>query len=401
MTLWQLALKSLGSRKLVVTLLLLSIGLSTTLLVGVEKIKTSARTSFSSSISGTDLIVGSRSGDLQLLLYTVFRVGKPVATMSWESVQAIAKMPTVDWVIPISLGDSHRGFSVVGTTRTYFDVFEYGKKKSLLFANGHAFSEVSDVVIGAAVAAKLGYTIGDRLYLSHGTGSATMAHDQHVFSVTGILASTGTPVDHSVHVSLDAITALHQPKDTPILAPKTVTGCFVKLRSKLAIFSVQRTIIDQFNEPLSAIIPGVALTQLWASISTIDQAFFVITILVTLVAFIGLLLALFMSLSQRQRELALLRAMGCHPSQVFILLILEALLITVGGVGFGFGLLLASGTLLSPILEGKLGLSVTLHQIGFGELGWGLLIVLFGSLISTIPAFLAYRKRGIGGMLGS
>ena len=250
-SLFKLTVKSVLSRKLVFSLLVVSIALSSMLLIGVQKIKQSAKESFSHSISGTDLIIGSRSGDIQLLLYTVFRQGQAIANMSWASVEAIASFPEVKWVVPVSLGDSHRGYPVLGTSVAYFDYYRFGRKQSLSFRQGERFASSFDVVLGSEVAQKLGYELGKKIYLAHGiTKGRLPVHKQHSFTVVGILARTGTPVDKTLHIPLAGMTALHlSPKKrgdlsfhlTPLsetqLQPDSVTGCLVGLKSKLAISS--------------------------------------------------------------------------------------------------------------------------------------------------------------------
>ena len=104
---------------------MLAIAVSIALLLGVEKVRTGARQSFADTISGTDLIVGARSGSLNLLLYSVFRIGNATNNITWESYQDIAARPEVAWIVPLSLGDSHRGFRVLGTTPDYFQHYKY------------------------------------------------------------------------------------------------------------------------------------------------------------------------------------------------------------------------------------------------------------------------------------
>ena len=393
-SLFKLTLKSIVSRKLTTLLLILSIGLSSMLLIGIQKIKKSAKESFSYSISGTDLIIGARSGDIQLLLYTVFRKGTPIANMSWSSVNKIRKFSEIEWLIPVSLGDSHRGYPVVGTSRDYFKHYQYGKKKSLILQEGTPFNHIFSVVLGAEVAKKLGYTLNDRLYLSHGLAKGNLPlHKNTPFHVVGILNPTGTPVDKTVHITLEGMTALHRSKNkVSNLTPQSITGCFVGLKSKFSIFAVQKRVIDWPDEPLMAIIPGVSLSRLWHSVSTIDTAFLMISMLVVMITFIGLLLALFLSLQQRRRELAILRTMGAHPSQLFILLMLESLLITLSGVVLGIVLMVTVGKILTPFLEDKMGLILTLNTLSSTELYLALSIVVFGVVTSFIPALLAYRK---------
>ena len=125
MTVVRLALQSLRNRWLTALLTVLAIAVSVVLLLGVEKIRTGAKASFANTISGTDLIVGARSGGIQLLLYSVFRIGNATNNMTWRSYEEIAKRKEVAWIVPLSLGDSHRGFRVLGTTKNYFDHYKY------------------------------------------------------------------------------------------------------------------------------------------------------------------------------------------------------------------------------------------------------------------------------------
>lgn len=403
MSLIRLTLKSILSRKLTSVLLILSIGLSTMLLLGVQKIKVSAKRSFSYSISGTDLIVGTRAGDIQLLLYTVFRQGQPVANISWESIKAIRDFPEVDWVVPVSLGDSHRGYPVLGTSKGYFQHYKYGKKKPLTIQQGRPFQTTFEAVLGSDVAKQLGYTPGTDIYLSHGVAKGRLPlHDHRPFQVVGILKPTGTPVDKTVHIPLEGMTALHvdprQLPDKSALIPSSVTGGFIGLHSKFSIFNVQRRITDWPDEPLMAIIPGVSLSRLWNSISSIDTALFIITFMVIIIAFIGLLSALFMSLHQRRRELAILRTMGAHPLQLALLLTLESVIITVSGVTGGLLLIAISGYFIMPILEDNLGLILSVNSFTLSELYLILGIIAFGVITSFVPALLAYRKGLSGGV---
>ena len=128
--------------------------------MGVEHIRSQSKQSFNSTVSGVDLIVGARTGSLNLLLYSVFRLGSPTNNIDWETYQQISYNAKVAWSIPISLGDSHKGFRVMGTTTDYFKYFSYGKKRQLEFSRGKPFEHVFDVVLGAQVAKKLGYQLG-------------------------------------------------------------------------------------------------------------------------------------------------------------------------------------------------------------------------------------------------
>ena len=127
----RLALKSLVNRWVTALLTIATIAASVVLLLGVEEVRTGARQSFADTISGTDLIVGARSGALNLLLHSVFRIGNATNNITWETYQDIAKRPEVAWIVPLSLGDSHRGFRVLGTENSYFEHYRYRRGQHL------------------------------------------------------------------------------------------------------------------------------------------------------------------------------------------------------------------------------------------------------------------------------
>ncbi len=208
--LFSVAYQSLRYRIGGVMLAIAAVAISVFVLLSVEHVRHEARSSFASTVSNVDLIVGARTGEINLLLLSIFRIGTPTANVAWESVEAIAEQPNVEWVVPISLGDSHKNFRVVGTTAEFFDRYMYGQSQPLTFQVGQRFDETSDVVVGSRVAAELGYALGDELILSHGMADTSFTHhDQVSFSITGLLAPTGTPVDNALFVSLEAIEAIH------------------------------------------------------------------------------------------------------------------------------------------------------------------------------------------------
>lgn len=204
MYLLRLALASLANRRFTAFLTAFAIALSVCLLLAVERVRTEARASFASTISGTDLIVGARSGSVNLLLYSVFRIGNATNNIRWDSFQHYAQDPRVKWAIPISLGDSHRGYRVMGTTADYFSHYQYGRRQHLELSQGREFaSDPFEVVLGAEVAEALHYKLGDKLVLAHGVAAISLVkHDDKPFTVVGVLKRTGTPVDRTLHISL-------------------------------------------------------------------------------------------------------------------------------------------------------------------------------------------------------
>jgi putative ABC transport system permease protein len=410
----KLAWKSLMNRKATAILTIMTVAISVVLLLGVERIRTQAKDSFANTISGTDLIVGGRSGQVNLLLYSVFRIGNATNNIDWKSYQEFANHRAVDWTIPISLGDSHKGFRVMGTNHSYFEHYKYGSKQPLTFSDGKEFNNLFETVLGSDVAKQLGYNIGSEIIIAHGISDVGFSrHDNLPFKVVGILEPTGTPVDKTVHVSLEAIEAIHvgwesgarlgpTPKaedlKTKDFQPKQITAMLVGLKSRIQTFALQRQINTYPKEPLSAIMPGVALHELWGMMSVAEQALMAVSGFVVVAGLLGMLSSLLTSLQERRREMAILRAMGARPRHVFSLLISEASLLTFAGILTGIAGLYSILALLQPIIQQSYGIHLTLTALSPYE--WLLLglVQCAGIVIGFIPAFRAYRQSLSDGM---
>ena len=399
-----LASKSLVNRRATALLTVMSIAVSVALLSAVERVRTDAQTSFSNTISGTDLIIGARSGELNLLLYSVFRIGSPTNSISWASYKEIANRREVAWTIPLSLGDAHRGYRVVGTNADYFAHYKYAGQRLLEFADGEGFTAATDAVIGAEVAAGLGYTVGESIVVSHGLGDVSfVSHDDNPFTVSGILARTGTPVDRSVHVSLEGIDLMHG-IDVPDLGitgaeyePQDITSALVGLKSRVAIFTLQRFINESEKEALMAVIPGVALQQLWGLIGVAETALFGVSAMVVLAGVLGLLTTLLVSLNERRREMAVLRAVGARPAHVFVLLLTEAGILGVAGGLSGLALVQLAVLVARPWAQTEVGIQLS---VGFRPFDLYILggIVVLAVVTSCIPAWRAYRNSLADGL---
>lgn len=409
-----LAWKSLSNRKTTAFLTILTVAISVILLLGVERIRTQAKNSFANTISGTDLIVGARSGQVNLLLYSVFRIGNATNNIDWKSFEEFSQKPAVDWAIPISLGDSHRGFRVMGTTQAYFDHYKYGQKQHLEMAKGKPFTHLFETVLGSDVAKTLGYTIGTEVIIAHGIADVGFArHDNLPFKVVGILAPTGTPVDKTVHVSLNAIEAIHvgwesganlggNPSAEQLakadLHPEQITAFMLGLKSKIQTFSLQRQINTYAKEPLSAILPGIALHELWGMMSVAEQALLAVSGFVVIAGLLGMLSSLLTSLQERRREMAILRAMGARPRHIFVLLVSEATALTLAGIVTGVVGLYALLIVITPVVQQMYGINIELNLLTVHE--WTLLALVLGAgvMIGFIPAFRAYRQSLADGM---
>ncbi len=411
----RLALKSLWNRRQTALLTFVAITLSVALLLSVDRVRSDAHTSFANTISQTDLIVGARSGSMQLLLYSVFRMGSPTNNITWESYQDIADHDAVQWTVPLMLGDAYRGYPVLGTSAVYFDHYRYARGESLALAEGERFDDLYDAVLGARVAEELEHALGDEIVISHGGGDVSFRdHDDKPFTVAGILEPTGTPVDRTVHISLEGFEALHvdwrggapmpgQSIDADEarerdLTPSSITAALVGLESRMDTFAVQRYVNNYREEPLLAILPGVALQELWDLMAVAERALLAVSGFVVLVGLIGMTTALLAGLNERRREMAILRATGARPGQIFGLLVSEAVALALAGAAAGLALLYLGLWLLRPWVAAEYGLFLEMAPPSPRE--WALLggVVGAGFVLGAVPAWRAYRQSIADGL---
>jgi putative ABC transport system permease protein len=461
----QLALRSLRNRRLTTILTVLSIALSVALLVGVETVRRGIRESFAGTIRGTDLIVGARGGSQQLLLSSIFGLGSPAGSIEWDTYQKWARHPAVKWTIPISLGDSYYGYRVVGTTSAFFEHYKYRNDGRVTAAEGRLLEGDKDVVVGIEVAKARKLGLGSEVTLTHGLrGTGISDHEEHPFTVVGILARTSTPIDRSVFITLEGIEGMHegmpaespdgwaQPKFAPLQRPGSsapatppagtptvmpgaeppppaaaatpaittmpgaeppppspgaqampgadthadhdhkLTAFLLGAKARAASLMLQRQMNTDRVEPLTAILPAVALTELWRSIGYAEDGARIITGAVLLVGLLGMLVALYSTLQERRREMAILRSLGAGPGRIAALLVLESgLLAFLGAV---VGLVLVYGLLFvgQGLAETHFGvyIPITAPQ----TLEWFYLggVVVAGILVGLIPAWRAYRN---------
>lgn len=393
---WNVAWRSLAQRKASVLLTVAALAVSVLVLVGIEHLRQNARTGFARTVAGTDLIVGARTGDINLLLYAVFRLGNASNNIAWRSYEEIAALPDVAWTIPLSLGDSHRGYKVLATNQNYFSHFRYGSDQTLVLVQGTPFDGLQQVVLGAEVARRLGYQLGDQLVLAHGAASTSFTlHDAHPFEVVGIFAPTGTPVDQTLHISLESMEVIHrQGKEIPALEqlqPRSITAVMVGLKSRIKVFQVQRLINQYRGEPLQAILPGVALTQLWSTLAIMEKTLRAISALVLVAALFGMAAMLLASLRERRREILLLRTIGASPLFIGGLLQLEVLVMTATAVVLALGAASVALALGNEFWVDNLGLQISanlFHAATAELIGY----VFAGALvIGALPALGAYR----------
>lgn len=411
-----LAFRSLIARRLTAFLTIISIATAIMLFGAVENIRNSAKASFERTLTGTDLIVGARSSGINLTLYTVFQIGDPTNNITWQTYQDIQQRPDVAWTVPISLGDSHRGYRVIGTTPEYFERYKYADSRSLQFRGGVVFDDLFDIVLGAQVARDLDYSLGTSLTLSHGIAAKSFTeHKDKPFVVSGILAPTGTPVDRSVFVSLEAIEAIHigwqLGTPTPLsrlatpervremnLQPKEITALLLGTATRPQVLRVQRALNTYRAEPLQAVMPGIALRQLWEMMSVVERALLIISSFVIGVGLIGILTSILTSLGERRREMAILRSVGARAYHIVGLLVSEAALLAFLGAALGLSVLYGASWLLQPYLEARFNMGAINLVPGLFDIYVVAGVTFIAALLGLIPAIIALRRSLADGL---
>lgn len=393
------ALKSAIARKSSLLIIVASTAISVAILLGVMKLQDDAKTSFSNAISGVDLVVGAKGSPTELMLYSVFHIGKPSNTISAQLQQDMIKLDQVSWAVPIQLGDSYRNFPVVGTSVDFFKHVK-AQGKPLQFKNGSALTDpkLFDVVLGFHVAKKLNHVIGQKIAVSHGSGvGPKQDHSDSPFKIVGILEATGTPIDHAVFISTNAFDALHDLQDGQLQFAKfnqasQVNAYFVGLKNRISVFSVRQKIENLNTQNLMAVMPGVALDDLWSTMEVAENALILIAYGVLFTTILGITATLLISLESRRRELAIFRAVGAKPHQITVFILMEALIVCLIGIVIGWILLQIMLMIFSDYLRTQWAVISSSGLPNANDALSLLLVLCVVMLAACIPAFNAYRS---------
>jgi putative ABC transport system permease protein len=397
-----LVFKSLRNRLAIASLTALSVALSVFLFASVEKLREGARAGFSQTVSGTHIVAGARSGQIPLLLFSLFHIGSPTSNVSYASYLKYKKNPAVAWALPLSIGDSHKGFRVVGTSANFMKHFRYRNQQQLRLAEGSFSLARLKAVLGSTAARELRYAVGSKLVLTHGISDVQGIHDheESPFVVEGVLEATGTPLDKGIYVSLESIELMHHEEEhegagafhgnTP--APSKITSFLIGVKQPVDILPLMRQINEDETEPLTAILPGVVLSEIWNIMGYAESILKLVSLMVMLTALCGLFIALYASLAERYREMAILRALGASPRRIASLLVAESLILTVAGIVAGYALIGLVSLVFKNLLLRAFSVGVGVFPLTQGEY-WFVGVLLFvGLVVALLPAWLLYRR---------
>jgi len=427
MSLWKIAWRSIQQRSLASGLTALSMALGVALVVAVLVIYGVLSQSFRRSAQGYDLILGAKGSRLELVLSTVFHLGRPTANIPAKDYYTVVKRYEAEMLaIPMCMGDTFKQHRVIGTTPDMFDELEYmdGKKYQLQEGGRNfAWEGYYEAVIGSTVARRTGLKVGDTFRPVH--GDALGHRDQHDFTVVGVLEPTGTPNDRAIFVNIEGFYELHKQEaaggddgghgKAEELAGGAGAGKpasssagrglrYDESREVTAVLVLFRTpnmprriaIPKEINRDhelqLQAVAPAEEVTKLFEGIvGNIQWILLFLAILIVIVAGIGILVSIYNSMSDRRHEIAIMRALGARRVTVMMIVLCESILLALGGGAIG--VLLGHGLtgLLAPVIAQQTGVAVSPLQFQTSELILIPGLILLASAVGYLPAVVAYR----------
>lgn len=386
----------LKARLLVTGLTIASVALGLGLATIVLMLSSQARSTLVNETAYWDMVVGAKGSPLQLVLNSLYYLDAPVGNVNisvWKHLQAD---PSVSRIIPVNMGDNYLGWPIVGTTNAYFEGRQPVRGGSLV-AQGRPFAKPFEVVVGSEVADRHKLALGAKLIGAHGWGKSNDFHPQFPYNVVGILAPTGTSLDRAVYTDYRStwIVHSHPDADEQEAGPKhdpshEVTALLVQLSQPGRRFLLVQQI--NANEPAMAVVPVDEINRLVMSfITPLRELMLAVAYLVVLVSALSILISLYLTIHQRRRDMAILRALGATRGDVFRLITLEAATLT--GFGVLCGWLLGHGViaLVSPYIATRFGIVASAWQVAPVELGISLSVWGLGIIAGLLPAAIAYR----------
>ncbi len=377
MNLWTLALAYLRRNRLASALnvLLMAIGIATIVLLALFAQQMNQR--MSRDAAGVDLVLGAKGSPVQLILSAVYHADVPTGNIDYAEARRWAQHPMVRRAIPQALGDSWRGFRIVGTSHDY--PAHYGAA----IAEGRLWQAPGEVTVGAEVAAA-GMQIGQSFFGVHGFSERGHAHENSEYRVVGVLQATGTVADRLIFTGLESVWAVHG--DAAPEAPE-ITSMLLNYKTPLAATQLPRQINTQSQ--LQAASPAFETARLLNLVGIGLDGFRLFGWLLVATAGIGIFVALYHALEARRYDLAMMRCLGASRWQVIASLVIEALLLTLAGAVLGLLLGHAAAELLGAVTDERLVLSGA--QFLPQELAIVAAALAVGMVAAALPAIRLYR----------
>lgn len=406
MNLFSLSIKNVFAKPLSSLLSVLLFGFGVAIIVAILLTSTFLKNEINKNAQGIDMVVGAKGSPLQIILANIFHIDFPTGNISLEDANNLTRNRLVKSAVPLSLGDSYKGYRIVGTSQAYAAMYEAS------LAEGDWFGNEMTATVGSTVARNLGISIGDELESAHGLSEGGEGHDEHPFKVVGIMAPTGSVMDQLILVSIQSVWEVHAGHDEPHdheegsdlhdtillerlgievtkeqLANEDITSMLLTYRSPMAAVQLPRIVNETSN--LQAASPPYETARLFNIIGVGVDVVNVLGLVIIILSATSVFIALINSLKERKYELAIMRSMGASQIKIFLLILTEGIVLTIIGSLCGFGLAhLGFGILINSMEQIQTSGMFFVYDEYYVMLG-SLVVGIFASII---PAFLAYKS---------
>jgi putative ABC transport system permease protein len=367
-----------------------SIALASGLLLTVWVVKTQSQAVFAGTNSGFDAVLGARGSKLQLVLNAIFHLEASPGNIAATDYEMIKRHPAVKTAIPIAVGDNFYGWRIVGTVEQLFTEVEFAPGRHYAVTAGGRFFKLGqlEAVVGSYAAKKLGWKVGDTFKPYHGIAFDPKEQHQELYTVVGVLEPTNTPVDRVIWIPLEGVQTMsgHNP-----LAATELSAVLIQLRAPMAGLMLDMSINKQGNKLTFAYPIGTIVAELFNKINWLDEVLTLLAWLVAVVASASVLVSIYNSMSARQRDIAILRALGARRRLIFGAVVGEAAVIGVLGAAAGFAVFAGLAGVVASIIQGQTG--VVLEPMKWNPVFWWAPAAFIGLCAAggIVPALKAYR----------
>ncbi|MDW3193226.1 MAG: FtsX-like permease family protein [Cytophagales bacterium] len=295
---------------------------------------------FKKNITGIDMVVGAKGSPLQLILSAVFQVDNPTGNISLAEAEELKKNRLIALGIPLSYGDSYRGYRIVGTTSEYLDLYDASLQE------GRVWQKSLEVVIGSKIAVATGLKLGDEFASAHGFAEGGDVHDHSQFKVVGVLERSNSVVDQLLLTATESIWDVHNHDGAEADDDPQITAMLIKFRGPMGIIRLPRMVNEETN--MQAAVPSFEMSRLIGLMGVGIDTLNLIAYLVMIVSAISIFISLYNAIKERRYEMALMRSYGATARQLFLMVVLEGVFLAVLGIILGTltsraGLLIVSG----------------------------------------------------------
>jgi putative ABC transport system permease protein len=403
MSLWRIAWCYLWNRKLTTVMTVISVALGVALISAVLTLREQTQKRFEEEGQAFDLVIGAKGNPLQLVLSTVYFLDAPVGNIEKADIDKIRAMEDVTAAFPLAMGDTYKGYRIVGTVRDLMD-FKWGERHPYALAGGRYWEKPYEAVIGDGVARDTGLKVGDTFTGMHGfaQGGGAEEHAEKPYTVVGVMALSGTPNDRAIFCDIASVWDVHEHPAAEGAeaagaheghehhASDEVTAALVKLATPALRFEIKDKINKGYN--VMAAVPVMEIQKLYDQLlGTAKAVLLAIGYLVVVISSMSILIGLYMAILQRRRDLAIMRALGATRGEIFGAVLIEAFWVTLLGLAAGWALGVLTCKLLGLYLATRLGFHIAAVSLSADLITAYSAVLLMGLIAGILPAWQAYR----------